>query len=136
MYLKGSELSESIRDAIKSVIDTYEYNYQRIGELDDLKSDLEHEVEWSNYNVVEGYKAYKELQNMFRERRERKNENDSLKPLYDLFESKKKLIDQLNQKVGECRKNDEALSRRKYHPRVKTEIKDKVNEVMRNVISL
>lgn len=136
MCIKGYESTVTIRNNIKSVIDTYENNYTRIGELDLLQEDLLHEIEWSCCNVVDGFKLYKELQEVRRERRDRKNENDSLKPLYDLLEPKKKMLEQLNQCIGECRKNDEAISRRSYIPRIKTEIKEKVNIVMRNVVNI
>lgn len=135
MCLKGSELSVAIRDNMQSILDTYDSNYKRIGELDLLQEDLLHEIEWSNCDIVKGYKLYKELQDVRRERRDRKDENDSLKPLYDLIEPKKKMLEQLNQCIGECRKNDESIGRRVYKPRIKVEIKDRVNDFKKNVVN-
>lgn len=135
MCLKGTEMSTLIRDNIQNVINTYEYNIHRIEELNKLSTDLTHEIEWSNCSASEGYKLYKEYQNVLRERRECKNENDSLRPLYNFLEPKKKILDQLSQCIGECRKNDEVIGRRQYRPRVKNEIRSRVNKVMKEVVN-
>lgn len=72
----------TIRDAIKHLPERYENNQKEINQLEKERTDLLHMAELVDLNAVDGFRLYKEIQRVERDRRERKDENELLKNLY------------------------------------------------------
>ena len=99
---------------VKDMVKKYEANIARIAELEDEMQDVMHFMEMAKpKNVPTGYKLYKKLTDIRKERRACKNENDLLKPVYDMFHGTK-LLDQLSFVQGECGKAKKAIDGRAY----------------------
>ena len=72
--------------SVKEMVKRYEQNDDRIHEIETEINDLEHFIEIAPYqNVPKGYKLYRKIAELRRERRACKNENDLLRPVYDHF---------------------------------------------------
>ena len=93
-----------------------------INQLDLLTQDLLHQIEFKNYNVCDGYKLYKELQEVRLERRRLKDENQVIHSAYEFISKDKKLISQLGNIQGVMKKIEEGQQNRVYKPRIKTEL--------------
>ena len=98
----------------RNVIARYEENQRRQQDLEYRQTDLEHVMELSdNKDVVGGYRLYKKLTDVRRERRACKSEIDLLKPLYDYLCSNNVMND-LSRLQGNCRVSKETISKRQY----------------------
>ena len=105
---------------IKGMLSRYEGNKARIFEIEAELNDIEHYMEIGNYKKVsEGYKLYRKLAELRRERRECKNENDLLWPVYQHFHATE-VLNKLGIVQGECGKLKETIDGRVYG--VKTDI--------------
>lgn len=103
--------------SVKEMVKKYDANIARIAELEDQMQDVMHFMEMAKpKNVPIGYKLYKKLTDIRKERRACKNENDLLKPVYDMFHGTK-LLDQLSYVQGECGKAKKAIDGRAYSVR-------------------
>ena len=99
---------------IRDMISRYEYNKARIVEIEAELVDLLHWIEISSYkNVPEGYKLYRKLADLRRERRACKNENDLLWPIYEHFHATD-VLTKLSLVQGECAKAKNAIDARTY----------------------
>lgn len=104
---------EFIRN-VKAMVKRYDANITRLSELEDQMQDVMHFMEMSkSKNVPEGYKLYKKLTDIRKERRACKNEMDLLKPVYEMFHGTK-LLDQLAHVQGECGKVKKSIDGRAY----------------------
>lgn len=102
----------------KDVITRYEENQRLWDETDKQTQDLLHFIELSNnLNAVEGYKAYKKLAEVRRNRRQYKSEIDLLEPLYEYLTNNMSVINQLTMIQGKCRTNKETIQMRSYSMR-------------------
>ena len=100
-------------------IQTYEYNVERIQYLEDLENDLRHEISLGKKRgTVEGYKLYDLQRDTLIERYERRDQNDRLKPLYDILKQNKGLKKELTKAQSEVNKIVKQHERRAYKPRV------------------
>ena len=71
---------------VRNMVNRYERNDARIREIETQLVDLDHFIEIAPYqNVPKGYKIYRKIAELRRERRACKNENDLLRPVYDHF---------------------------------------------------
>ena len=103
--------------SVKEMVKRYDANVTRIAELEDQMQDVMHFMEMAKpKNVPSGYKLYKKLTDIRKERRACKNENDLLKPVYDMFHGTK-LLDQLSYVQGECGKAKKTIDGRAYSVR-------------------
>lgn len=103
--------------SVKEMVKKYDANIARIAELEDQMQDVMHFMEMAKpKNVPTGYKLYKKLTDIRKERRACKNENDLLKPVYDMFHGTK-LLDQLSYVQGECGKVKKTIDGRAYSVR-------------------
>ena len=99
---------------VRGMLGRYESNKERLSKLEQEMQDLLHYVEMSkNKNALDGFKLYKRLCDVRRERRSIKNEIDLLQPVYDLFHGTK-VLDQLTQVQGTCRTTKQAIDNRAY----------------------
>ena len=98
----------------RNVISKYEGNQNRQQQLEQEQQDVEHIMELTNdKDVVHGYKLYKKLTMIRRERRACKNEIDLLKPLYDYL-TNNNVMNDLSRIQGSCRVSKETISKRQY----------------------
>jgi len=105
----------------------YEQNDQEVERRDYEHSDLTHVAELLNFGGVQGYKLAKEIQNNRRRRREAKDMNFILKPLYEFLKQHQNQLPRLHKIRDEVAKNVRINQERRYHPRSD-------NELVRSVI--
>lgn len=99
---------------IKKMITKYEVNKARLAEIEPEINDLEHYIEIApNQRVPSGYKLYRKLAELRRERRICKNENDLLWPIYEHFHATE-VLPKLANVQGECSKVRGAIDARVY----------------------
>ena len=68
-------------------------------------------------NASEGYKTYRKLAEVRRERRVCKNENELLLPIYTFIQQNPKFINELATVLGRTRTAREAINKRMYSAR-------------------
>lgn len=107
---------------IKGMMQRFEGNKVRISEIEKQLGDIEHYIEIStNKTVPNGYKLYRKLAELRRERRACKNENDLLQPIYDGFHTND-ILNRISKVQGDCAKAKEAIDERVYQ--IRTSILD------------
>ena len=107
---------------IRDMLGRFESNKARIFEIEAELNDLEHYMEIGNFkNVPEGYKLYRRLAELRRERRASKNENDLLAPIWEYFHATE-VLNRLTKVQGDCAKLQETIDSRTYA--VRTDILD------------
>lgn len=120
---------ETIRNFVSSVKDMvarYENDKLRIFELEAQEEDLKHSMEiLPNQKVSDGYKLYKKLREVRKERRSCKNEIDLLQPVYEYFHATE-VLNKLSHVQGQCAIAREAIDGRVYS--VRTDILDELLE--------
>ena len=100
--------------SIKDMIARYEYNRDRIISVESELVDLYHYLEISPFkNVPDGYKLYRTIAELRRERRACTNENDLLQPIYEYFHATD-VLNKLSRVQGECAKCRGAIDARVY----------------------
>ena len=116
---------QTIRDFVanvKAMVTRFETNKERIIEIENELLDLYHYIEISTYKKVpDGYKLYRKMAELRRERRACKNENDLLQPIYEHFHATE-VLNKLANVQGECAKCKAAIDNRTYT--VRTDILD------------
>lgn len=111
---------------IKGMISRFESNKSRIIEIENELLDIYHYIEISSYKTVPvGYKLYRKMAELRRERRACKNENDLLQPIYDYFHATE-VLNRLSRVQGECAKTKRSINDRAYVTR--TDILDELLE--------
>lgn len=118
-----------IRDAIRDVPKQYNANAERIRELEKERIDLLHLIELVDLNAREGYKVYKELQSLQKERRKMKDENELLKHVIQSFSNMKGQIKHLDKAIGDIRNEKINLDKRSYRCRSRKDLEKIINEV-------
>lgn len=99
---------------IRGMIAKYEYNKNRIAEIETELVDLEHYIEIASYKTVpNGYKLYRKMAELRRERRACKNENDLLWPVYEYFHATE-VLNRLSTLQGDVAKVKGAVDSRSY----------------------
>ena len=102
---------------IRQAIAKYESNKIRLSELENKIQDLLHFAEMAKPRDIQGgYKIYKEICEVRKERRACKNEIDLLAPVYELFHGTK-LLDQLSNVQGSCKQIKKTISNKGYSVR-------------------
>lgn len=102
---------------IRQVISRYDNDRNRLSELEAEMQDVLHYTEMSkSKDVLNGYKIYKKLCEIRRERRACKNEIDLLQPIYEMFHGTKEL-DQLARLQGTCKQIKKTIANKGYSVR-------------------
>ena len=115
---------------IKGMISRFESNKSRIIEIENELLDIYHYIEISSYKTVPvGYKLYRKMAELRRERRACKNEIDLLQPIYDYFHATE-VLNRLSRVQGECAKAKRSINDRAYVTR--TDILDELLESKSN----
>lgn len=122
MFHDIEETAAFIRNAIRDIPARYKQNEELIRKLEQETQDLLHFIELKNLNAMEGYKAYKDLQRVRKERREIKNENELLAPIVDTLQGMKNKLSDLDRGVGEIRKIKTSQSQRQYSFRIRQDL--------------
>ena len=100
---------------LKDAVSRYEENERLRVESEKKSNDLLHYIELRNdMNAAEGYKAYKKLAEVRRERRCCKNENELLAPIYTFIQQNTKVINELTTVLGRCRGIKDLIEKRSY----------------------
>jgi hypothetical protein len=118
---KAQKYVDTLIEILQDIKQSYEYNQINIGELDGESADLEHEIELSKFDSKRGYKLAKEYQRVRQERRKLKDENETLKFLYEHF-SKLTLITDLQSIRGAIKKETEKMTNRLYKPHIRNDL--------------
>ena len=111
---KPEETIRNFVSDIRGMVSKFEWNRNRISEIETELVDLEHYIEIASYKTVpNGYKLYRKLAELRRERRACKNENDLLQPIYEYFHATE-VLNRLSTVQGECAKAKNAIDGRCY----------------------
>ena len=110
---------ESILQAIDYILKTYPENYDKIGELDKQLCDIQHEIEFTPLDIQRGFRLAKKMQDVRKERRALKDENELLKPLYDFLNqgSNQAFKNGFSNALQRAKQREKALPERTYGPR-------------------
>lgn len=119
----------TIRDAIRDIPKRYSDNLEHITKLEKEENDLLHYIELVNLNAVEGFKAYKELQKVRKERRVYKDENELLKHVQPVLSNMKGHLRLLDNAIGNVRQTEKHLENRIYRVRVRKDLDKVINGV-------
>lgn len=111
------EALETFLDFCADVRCRYDGNIRVMEETNMETQDLLHFMELAdNMGIAEGFKAYKRMREVRRIRRDAKNENDLLQPIYDLL-CACDIEHRLQHVLGILRAKRENINGRKYSPR-------------------
>lgn len=77
--------AESILRNIEYILTAYPANYNQIGELDKELCDIQHMIEFTPIDIQRGFRFAKQTKEARVKRRQLKDENELLKPLYDFL---------------------------------------------------
>ena len=106
---------KSFLDFLRNAESRYQADCTRENDLNQETQDILHLMELSeNMNACKGYKAYKTLSNVRRERRQCKNEIELLETIYKFIEDNRPVIRQLEQVLGKIRNTKQAIDNRSY----------------------
>jgi len=120
--LKPEETIKDFCAKVRNMLARYQYDKDQYTLLEQEMQDLLHFVEMgTDKNANIGYKIYKRLAVVRRERRTCKNEMDLLQPIYDAFGGGDKL-NLLAQIQGNCRIAKQTIDNRAYT--VRTDVLD------------
>lgn len=112
--LRPVEAVEGFLDFCASVRSRYEGNAQQEENANLETQDLLHFMELSdNLGVSEGFKAYRKMREVRRVRRDAKNENELLLPVYN-FLVRTDFVSQLQRVLGDLRVRQELVRKRQY----------------------
>ena len=99
---------------IRGMVTRYEGNKRRLIDIESEQQDLLHYIEIAPFKTVpNGYKLYRKLAELRRERRALKNENDLLQPLYEAFRLPD-MLNRLSKVQGDVAKTQEGINGRVY----------------------
>jgi hypothetical protein len=82
---------------------------------DKLVTDLQHKIEFGKFNVCDGYKVMKQLQEALQERRKVKDERELLEPLIRYTGTLEKKVEAIHNDISD---HESRMENRKYRPRV------------------
>ena len=120
--LKPEETIRNFCASIRNMLSRYQYCKEQFSLLENEMQDLLHFIEMAaDKNANLGFKLYKRLAEIRRERRVCQNELDLLQPIYDAFGGGEKL-NVLAQIQGACRTTKQAIDGRAYT--VRTDVLD------------
>lgn len=112
--LHPAETISAFLDFCAGVRQRYQGNLQVQDDTNLETQDLLHYMELSeNLRVADGFKAYRRMREVRRVRRDAKNENDLLQPLYD-FLTQTDFENILRRVLGDTRTRAEVVGKRQY----------------------
>jgi len=130
--IQGSLVCKEVSTQLREVIKRYESNEAQIEQLTKLRQDLLHFLESSRLDIQKAYKLYVEIREMSQSRRTLKNENRSIKPLYDYLKKNNILLNEIGQVQGNCKSQETAVTNSIYVAKVKLDIAETINEAIKS----
>ena len=116
--LQPVAMLETFTGFCRDVLERYNGNERVLKDMEAQETDIIHYVELSDtLKSSEAYKVYAKLRDTLRQRRDAKNENDLLLPLYECLMKNPDIVNQLNKALGTTRTKAEVISKRKYSAR-------------------
>jgi len=119
----GEKVVTNMLNQINTVVETYENNLLLIDQREKETQDLLHELELSNLTPVLSLRLMKNLKEARVDRRRRKDENETLEPLYILVKKEypklKETLAKSHKTITLSKKRQEARS---YFPRVRNDL--------------
>lgn len=116
--LDALEIVEEFNALLKEVKGIYEENEIIRRESDDKILDLLHYAELhENLNASAGFRVYKLMADVRRERRRCKNENELLEPLLEFVKANPKLLNDVGTLLGRLRGTKRCIDQRVYTTR-------------------
>lgn len=112
----------TILNCIDEIIETYEENCRLIKVRQFEAENLLHELELTNPSVKRKLKIIGELTEIRRDRRKRKNENETLESLYKIFNEETAFKNKLYKTQKEIIKLKNQQQVRQYRPRIRNDI--------------
>ena len=110
----------TVTQILNDVIRKYENNVERIKQLEETLTDVEHEIELGkNQDMYHGYLLYKQIKELRMERRQCKDENQLLQDMYEYVKSQpgQSFKTKIQSIQGSSMKVYDAQSKRTYTPR-------------------
>lgn len=115
---RAVEVLSSFNRFLIEVVSRYEGNIRVIADCDRKSNDLLHFIELrEDMNAAEGYKAYRKLTDVRRERRVCKNENELLNAVYTFIQQNPRFVSELNSVTGKTRAAKDSIERKIYSAR-------------------
>lgn len=117
--------SSTMVQIIQDVIKSYERNEERVKAIEGELNDLNHEIELTpSRNMYSGYLLYKSIRELRIERRQRKEENELMKDMYEYFKGQQgqSFKNKIQQIQGNAAKLREVQERRTYTPRQRNDL--------------
>ncbi|WP_077325731.1 hypothetical protein [Virgibacillus siamensis] len=121
------QTATTIRDAIRDIPKTYEYNEKDIKRLDQETQDLLHLAELTNFNAFEGYSIAKEIQSVRQARRQLKDENEMLVELHSIMKELQPYLKDLNKSLGNIRQIKKKHAVRTYRCRERKDLQGRIS---------
>lgn len=103
---------------MNSIESTYQHNLDEITLAELETTDLEHEIEFTNFGASDGFKIYKQFQEVRRRRRIHKNQNEVLRYFRKFASTHTELKGELKQLVGHMNNMRKEQKERVYNARV------------------
>ncbi len=115
------------RDFLEKLPGQLQFLTQELKSLEDESQDLLHYAELGRFNASEGYSIASELKRVRQERRRVKNLLELAQAVSNRIDGKFKHVSVLNKALGDVRHVINKQNRRYYHPRVREDLKEKIN---------
>lgn len=123
---KAEEACTELLRIFGNIPEIFDQNWEKIDLCNKETEDILHEIELSeNQTTTNGYKLYKALREVRRERRRCKNENEALQPIVDILKQQENLRLRLYKVHSIVKEITRQQEERQYTPRV---LKDAVSE--------
>lgn len=122
MVVDPEKVVDRLISIFASVPEIYEENDREVERRDYEHSDLTHVVELTSFGGVQGFKLAKQIQENRQKRREAKDQNFIMRPLYEFIKRNPSLLTQLQKVHADTVKQIKANRERRYHPRSDNEI--------------
>lgn len=124
MEINAKNATGKIHEAIKWTLFTYEQNESNILYYENEYLDLAHGLEFVEFDVEDGYEFAKQLKENRQKRRQAKEENEILRPLYEILTRHKSLLPEMDKIKGKVQQTIQTQSSRIYTPRARTDMKE------------
>lgn len=122
-------VAATIRNAVRDFPVKYHKNKEKIAQLERERIDLLHFAELVDLNASEGFRLYKEIQDVEQERRILKDENEQLKHIEPILRKWRDWLGQLDQAVKGIYNEKKKIENRSYRCRVRKDLEDRINGV-------
>jgi hypothetical protein len=118
----ADEYASRILGMLADIENRYNDNYNRLGLLEQECNDIQHEIEFANFEIQRGYRLAKEFQKAKRERRALKAENETLFYLYEIVTKQPAIKSAFVHALTNIRRKQKEIDERTYFPRIRTDL--------------